>query len=434
MFLLPAAAHTEKDGSFTNTERLLQWHTKAVEPAGDCRSDLWFCYHLGRRIRDKLAASGEHRDRAVLDLTWDYPTHGPHEEPSASAVLAEINGWDAEGQALDGYGRLADDGSTRCGCWIYAGCYAGGVNQTARRRPGQERSGVAPGWGWAWPDNRRILSTTGPRPLPTGHRGRSASATSGGDAASGHWTGDDRPDFVADLAPDHQPDAHARGPAALGGCDPFIMQADGKGWLYAPDGLADGPLPTHYEPHESPVANRLYREQANPARRRFPHPANPSAGSGDHRDYPFVATTYRIAEHHTAGGMSRFQQRLSQLAREMFVEVHPELAALRGLEQGGWATVVTARSAIEARVLVTERMPALEVAGRRLLQVGLPYHWGHAGLAPGDAANDLFPIVVDPNVAIQEVKAATCDIVAGRRPRGPALRTFVETYRPGPGP
>ncbi len=433
VFLLPAAAHTEKDGSFTNTERLLQWHTKAVEPAGDCRSDLWFCYHLGRRIRDKLAASGEHRDRAVLDLTWDYPTHGPHEEPSASAVLAEINGWDAEGQALDGYGRLADDGSTRCGCWIYAGCYAGGVNQTARRRPGQERSGVAPGWGWAWPDNRRILynrASAAPDGSPWSERKRYV----WWDAASGHWTGDDRPDFVADLAPDHQPDAHARGPAALGGCDPFIMQADGKGWLYAPDGLADGPLPTHYEPHESPVANRLYREQANPARRRFPHPANPSAGSGDHRDYPFVATTYRIAEHHTAGGMSRFQQRLSQLAREMFVEVHPELAALRGLEQGGWATVVTARSAIEARVLVTERMPALEVAGRRLLQVGLPYHWGHAGLAPGDAANDLFAIVVDPNVAIQEVKAATCDIVAGRRPRGPALRTFVETYRPGPGP
>jgi formate dehydrogenase major subunit len=218
------------------------------------------------------------------------------------------------------------------------------------------------------------------------------------------------------------------------------MQADGKGWLYAPDGLADGPLPAHYEPHESPVANALYRQQANPARRTYPHPANPSGTSGENRSpdrsvaLPFVATTYRIAEHHTAGGMSRFQRRLSELAREMFVEVHPELAALRGLERGGWATIVTSRSAIEARVLVTERVAPLNLAGQRVHQVGLPYHWGHAGLAPGDAANDLFPIVVDPNVAIQEVKAATCDIVAGRRPRGAALRRFVESHRPAPVP
>ncbi len=439
VFLLPAAAHTEKDGSFTNTERLLQWHTKAVEPAGDCRSDLWFCYHLGRLIRQKLSASPLARDRPILDLTWDYPTEGPHQEPDAAAVLAEINGWDTEGRPLDGYGRLADDGSTACGCWIYAGCYAEGVNQTARRRPGHGPMHVAPEWGWAWPDNRRMLynrASADPDGRPWSERKRYV----WWDADARRWTGVDRPDFVADLAPDHVPDEDARGPAALGGCDPFILQADGKGWLYAPDGLADGPLPTHYEPHESPVANPLYRQQANPARRRYPPgagPANPSVEAGpDDEDaaYPFVATTYRIAEHHTAGGMSRFQRRLSELAREMFVEVHPDLAALRGLERGGWATVVTARSAIEARVLVTERMAPLTVAGRRLHQVGLPYHWGHAGLAPGDAANDLLPIVVDPNVTIQEVKAATCDIVAGRRPRGPALPRFVESHRPAPAP
>ncbi len=432
VFLLPAAAHTEKDGSFTNTERLLQWHTKAVEPAGDCRSDLWFCFHLGRILREKLAMSSERRDRSLLDLTWDYPTEGPLAEPSAAAVLAEINGCDADGRPLDGYGRLADDGSTSCGCWIYAGCYADGVNQTARRRPGQGPSGVAPDWGWAWPDNRRILynrASAAPDGTPWSQRKRYV----WWDGASGRWTGHDRPDFVVDREPDHVPAPHARGVAALGGCDPFLLQADGKGWLYAPDGLADGPLPAHYEPHESPVGNPLYRQRANPARRRFPHAANPSGpgdgpGAGDDRRYPFVTTTYRIAEHHTAGGMSRFQRRLSELAREMFVEVHPELAALRGLERGGWATIVTSRSAIEARVLVTERMAPLEVGGRRLHQVGLPYHWGHGGLAPGDAANDLFPIVVDPNVTIQEVKAATCDIVAGRRPRGAALRPFVESH------
>ncbi len=126
--------------------------------------------------------------------------------------------------------------------------------------------------------------------------------------------------------------------------------------------------------------------------------------------------------------MSRTLPYLSELQPEFFVEVSPELAAERKLEHGGWATVITARTAIEARVLVTERMKPVEVDGRRLHQVGVPYHWGARGLTTGDAANDLFPVVLDPNVQIQEVKAATCDIRPGRRPRGPALPKFVQRY------
>jgi len=102
----------------------------------------------------------------------------------------------------------------------------------------------------------------------------------------------------------------------------------------------------------------------------------------------------------------------------MFCEVSPELAAERSLVNGGWATVATERAAIEARVLVTDRMRPLRVDGRLVHQVGLPYHWGSRGLARGGSANDLFPIVLDPNVHIQEVKAATCDIRPGRSPRG----------------
>src|SRR5690606_3423656 len=128
VFFLPAAAHTEKDGTFTNTQRLLQWHHQAVQPRGDQRSDLWFYYHLGRRIRAKLAGSTAERDRPVLDLTWDYPVEGDTEEPSADAVLREINGYGPDGALLSSYTELADDGSTTCGCWIYCGCYADGVN------------------------------------------------------------------------------------------------------------------------------------------------------------------------------------------------------------------------------------------------------------------------------------------------------------------
>jgi formate dehydrogenase major subunit len=210
------------------------------------------------------------------------------------------------------------------------------------------------------------------------------------------------------------------------------MQADGKGWLFAPSGLTDGPLPTHYEPHESPVVNALYRRRANPARQVFDrgdNPSNPSAGDPGAEVFPYVLTTYRIAEHHTAGGMSRFLPYLAELAPEPFVEVSPELAAERGLTHNAWATIVTERTAIEARVMVTDRMVPLRVDGRLVHQVGLPYHWGANGLARGDSANDLLPLVLDSNVHISEFKAATCDVRPGRRPRGPALVRFVQGYR-----
>jgi formate dehydrogenase major subunit len=139
-------------------------------------------------------------------------------------------------------------------------------------------------------------------------------------------------------------------------------------------------------------------------------------------------TTYRLTEHHTAGGMSRTVRYLSELQPEMFCEVSPELAAERTLEHGGWATIVTARSAIEARVLVTDRIPSLDVGGRRIHQIGLPYHWGPNGYSTGDAANELAHLALDPNVHIQEVKAITCDIQPGRRPRGTARRALVESY------
>jgi formate dehydrogenase major subunit len=432
VFFLPAAAHTEKDGTFTNTQRLLQWHFKAVEPEGDCRSDLWFAYHLGRKIREKLADSTEERDRPVLDLTWVYPTQGELAEPSAEAVLREVNGWDAKGDALPDYTQLADDGSTACGCWIYCGCFKDEVNGPAKKVPGQEQSWVAPEWGWAWPMNRRILynrASADPAGKPWSERKRYV----WWDENEGKWTGEDVPDFKEDKPPDYEPPDDATGPDAIRGDHPFIMQADGQGWLFVPSGLVDGPLPTHYEPHESPFENALYGCRANPARQQFPRKLNEynPSGSAEGADaYPYVVTTYRLTEHHTAGGMSRTTSYLSELQPEFFCEVSPELAGERGLVHGDWATIVTARTAIEARVLVTERLAPLTVQGRQVHQVGLPYHWGFRGLSKGDSANDLISIALDPNVHIQEVKAASCDIRPGRRPRGAALPRFVEEHRP----
>ncbi len=430
VFFLPAASHVEKDGTFTNTQRMLQWHHKALDPPGDARSDLWFAYHLGKRIRARLATSDAERDHLLRSLTWDYPEVGDDAEPDAAAVLQEINGRGPDGALLSGFGELKPDGSTSCGCWIYSGCYAGGVNQTARRKPQREQSWVAPEWGWAWPANRRLLynrASADPGGRPWSEKKRYV----WWNEEAGEWTGHDVPDFEKTKSPDYIPPDGAVGPAALAGTDPFIMQRDGKGALFVPTGLKDGPLPAHYEPSESPVRNDVYKQDTSPASVLYPRDAATSEQLAPHAaTFPYIFTTYRLTEHHTAGGMSRTLSRLAELQPELFCEVSPELAAERGLENAGWATIISARAAIEARVLVTRRIRPLRLAdGVVVHQVGLPYHWGSEGMVTGDVVNDLLPFALDPNVLIQESKVATCDVRPGRRPRGPALVELVDSYR-----
>src|SRR5690348_14070705 len=358
-------------------------------------------------MRAKLANSALERDRPLLALTWDYPTVGETEDPDAEAILQEINGRGPDG-LVSKYQELKDDGSTTCGSWLHAGIYAGGVNQTDRRKPHTEQNWIAPEWGWAWPSNRRILynrASARPDGAPWSERKRYV----WWDADEGKWTsnGDD-PDFIPDKAPDYVPPEGATGTDALRGTAPFIAHPDGLGWLYAPSGLVDGPLPAHYEPHESPVTNAFYSVDANPTRQLVDeetNPYNPPGGA-----YPYVLTTYRLTEHHTAGGMSRTVPYLSELQPELFVEVSPELAAERGLEHAGWATIATARAAIEARVMITDRVRPLQIDGRVIHQVGLPYHWGRNGLVTGDTVNDLLSQVLDLNTHISEYKAATCDV------------------------
>jgi formate dehydrogenase major subunit len=431
VFFLPAASHLEKDGSFTNTQRLLQWHFRAVEPKEDCRSELWFYYQLGKMIQERLKDSEDAKDRPILELQWGYPTSGQIEEPSAEAVLQEINGFDDKGQALAAYKLLKADGSTSCGCWIYCGVYAGGQNMAARRVPHWEQAYVALQWAWAWPANRHLIYNRASAD-PDGKPWSDRKALVWWDEEQRKWTGYDTPDFDEQKPPDYVPKDGATGPDAIRGDAPFVMQADGLGWLYVPQGLVDGPLPTHYEPHESPFDNPLYSQRANPRRLEndlAEDPYNPVDGEPGAEVYPYVVTTYRLTEHHTAGGMTRFTPYLAELQPQMFVEVHPDLAKERGLEHGGWATIVTARSAIEARVMVTDRMAPVAIDGKVHHQVGLPYHWGQRGLTTGGAANDLSHMVLDPNEHIQEVKAFTCDIRPGRRPRGPKLTDFVAEVR-----
>jgi formate dehydrogenase major subunit len=431
VFFFPAAAHTEKDGTFTNTQRLLQWHRKAVEPPDECRSELWFAYHLGRLLKQRYSGSTDSKDRPIQDLVWDYPTVGEIAEPSAEAVLAEINGRTvADAKPVASFTELKDDGSTACGCWIYSGVYADGVNLADRRRPRLEQDWVAAEWGWAWPGNRRIMYNRASADLdgkPWSERKKYV----WWDEQKGQWAGSDIPDVIKDRRPDYRPADDAKGLDTIAGNDPFIIQSDGKGWLFAPTGLLDGPMPAHYEPQESPIENPLYGQQCNPARMQWRRTDNRYHGAHDDPRFPYVVTTYRLTEHHTAGGMSRWLTWLSELQPEMFCEVGPELAREKGLTNGDWATITTERAEIECRVLVTPRVPSLKVRGRVVHQIGLPYHWGRTGVVTGDGANELIAFVADPNVSIQESKALTANIEAGRRSQGRGLPTTGVFVRDG---
>ena len=436
MFFLPAANHTEKAGSFTQTQRMVQWRDQAVTPPDDARSDLQFMYELGCRVREKLAGSTDPRDRAILELTWDYRVD-EHGEIDAESVLAEINGRHLGGQRagepLSAFGEMRADGSTDGGCWIYAGVFADGINQARRRTPGAQQNEIAPDWGWAWPANRRILynrASADPQGRPWSERKKLV----WWDEETGRWTGQDVPDFPPTKRPDDPGDPAQGGAAALAGTDAFTMQADGRGWLFAPTGMVDGPLPTHYESPESTVPNPLYAQQSNPTRVTFRSKDNlssPGASGPGGEVYPYVFTTYRITEHHTAGGMSRFLPYLVELQPEMYCEVSPELAEEVGLEPYGWATVISARSAIEAKVLVTERMRPLRVGERTIHQIGMPFHFGQGteAIVQGDGANDLIGMNLDANTQIQNSKNNSCTIIPGRRPRGRAREELVESYR-----
>jgi formate dehydrogenase major subunit len=420
VFFLPAAMPGEKDGTLTNTSRLVQWHDHVLEAPGDSRSDLWFMYHLGKRLKALYADSKLARDMPIQDLTWDYPVEGAREEPSAQAVLKEINGYTvADRKPVEGYTALKDDGSTACGCWIYSGIFPADDKNLARSRrpdgPG-EHTGHQD-WAFAWPSNRRTLynrASADPAGKPWSERKKMI----WWDEAMGEWTGFDRPDCVKDMRPDYRPDwsRRPRGMDAVRGDAPFIMQADGLAMIFTPSKIKDGPLPTHYEPVESPVRNRLHENRPyNPAARIWAQPGNEVQAPGDPR-FPYVFTTYRLTEIHCGGIPSRIMPHTAELQPEAFVEISPELAAELGVEHLGWTVLSSLRGEIEVRALVTERMRPLKIRGRIVHEVGMPWVFGPKGYAHGEPANVLLAITGDPNTSIHSTKALTCNIRPGRMP------------------
>jgi formate dehydrogenase major subunit len=419
VFLFPACGTAEKEGTFTNTQRMLQYRNKAIEGPGDARSESWFMYHLGSRLKARGAKDPRPRNAGLNALTWNYPTEGENEEPIVEEVLKEINGFTvADRKQVAHIKDLKNDGSTACGAWIYCGVFP---EESRNRANERNPSGLlGQGWGFAWPNDCRILYNRASA-RPDGKPWSERKKLIWWDQGKQSWTGHDTPDYSVNTPPDAPADLrHGQGVQALGGAKPFTLHPDGVGWLYVPSGLKDGPLPTHYEPLESLIGNPLYKENNNPPVDKKERPDNRYADPiGDPR-FPYVLTTYRLTEHHTAGGMSRTLSHLAELQPELFTEVSPELAAEVGLDNGGWATISTPRAVLEARVLVTARMRPLWINGERVHQIGLPYHWGYRGHVKGDVVNDLLVISEEPNVRIMETKALVCNIIPGQRAKGKA--------------
>jgi formate dehydrogenase major subunit len=290
------------------------------------------------------------------------------------------------------------------------------VNHAANKKPATDRYHYGPDWGFAWPANRRILYNRAAAD-PEGHPWSERKALIWWDDMKREWTGYDNPDFIKNVPPDYRAPEESLGLQTISGDDPFLLNPDGKGWLFAPTGLLDGPLPTHYEPWESIIQNPLYGQQCNPVRLEYDRKDNQMARPFADPRFPYVITTYRLTEHHTSGAMSRWLSWLAELQPEMFCEISPELAQETGLCNGDWATISTARAEIEVRALVTERIKPLKMGRRVVHQIGLPYHWGNRGLVGGDSANELIAFGADPNSSIQESKATIGNIRPGRRDR-----------------
>jgi len=416
VFFLPATQVGEIDGTFTNTQRMLQFHHKAAEAPGDCRSDTWFSYELGKRLKKLYANSTLPRDEGWKNMTWDYEHENADErkkgEPSALKINKELNGFftDDPSRHCVGFAELKDDGSTTCASWIYSGMYPGPDKYLPDRRtpdpPG--KPGAQLQWGWAWPANRRIMYNRASADLE-GKPWSERKKWVWWDAEAKKWVGYDVPDYIVTKPPDDKPKPGAIGMDALPGTAPFIMRADGLGWLFAPAGMLDGPLPTHYEPVESPVKNQLYQQQASPVIKYWKDSGNPLAQPGDPK-FPYALTTYRLTEHYLAGGMSRWLPWLTELQPELFIEISPELAQEKGIKNLDWVKISSPRAQIKAKALVTKRMRPFKMGDKVVHQVGMPWHWGYEGLSTGDVVNELTSLVGDPNVSMHEGKAFVCNV------------------------
>ena len=408
VFRLPTTLFAETSGSFTNSGRVIQWRWKAADGPGDAKDDTEIMATLFLKLKEMYAKDGGAYSEPIQKLTWAYrqPT-----KPSPEELMMEFNGkaladvLDPKdptkvlvkaGEQLPSFAMLRDDGSTTCGNWIYCGVWSQAGNLSARR-DNADPSGLGQtlNWGFAWPVNRRILY----------NRASCDVAGKPWDAKrtvlkwlGDKWGGNDIPDMRPDAKPEE-------------GVMPFIMTGEGVGRLFSLGLMNEGPFPEHYEPFESPLdTNPMHpknpKARANPAARVF---KGDMEAFGTAKDFPYVATTYRLTEHfHYWTKQSKIN---AIMQPEQFVEIGEELAKEKGIAVGDRVKVRSNRGFIKAVAVVTKRIKALEVDGKKVHTIGIPIHYGFKGATkPGFITNTLTPFVGDANTQTPEYKAFLVNI------------------------
>ena len=402
---LPSTCFAEDEGALVNSGRWLQWHWAGATPPGEARADTWIMANIFLRVKKLYQQEGGTFPDPILNLTWNYKEEL---EPTPEELAREMNGRAlsdlmdptdptkvvlAAGKQLPSFAALRDDGSTMCGCWIFSGCWTEAGNMMARRDnsdPGD--TGTFLNWSFAWPLNRRILYNRASADM----QGKAWDPARKLIEWNGEkWTGFDVPDIGVTSKPDQ--------------VMPFIMTNEGVGRLFARGLMADGPFPTHMEPFESPVENVLNRKmRGNPAARVFPDDLAQMAATGD-KDFPFVATSYRLTEHFHY--WTKHNPVNAALQPEFFVEISEELAIQKGIRKGGQVRVWSKRGEVWAKAVVTKRIKPLTCDGKLVHIVGIPLHWGFMGAAKkGFGPNSLTPFVGDANIQTPEYKAFLVNI------------------------
>jgi formate dehydrogenase major subunit len=402
VFMLPVTTFAEEEGSITNSSRCLNWKWRAADPYFEARTDVDILADLFTRIRQLYQNEGGKGVEALLAVDWSYkdPLH-----PQPDELLRELNGRalvdlkDAEGkvvraagQQLASFGEMRDDGTTDGAMWIYTGAYGPNGNFSMRRdNSDPSRLGVYGNWGFSWPANRRIQynrASADPQGKPWSEAKKYMFWN------GERWTGPDVPDYVPTIPPER----------ATG---PFIMNQEGVSRLFARGFMAEGPFPVHYEPFESPVANPLYPKiRGNPVARVF---KGDMEVFGDAKEFPIVATTYRLVEHFHY--WTKAVHTNAVLQPEFFVEISEELAKEKGIRHGGWVRVWSHRGSVKGKAVVTKRLKPLQIDGRTVHTVGCPLNFGFVGEAKkASPINSLTPPVGDANAQTPEYKAFLVDI------------------------
>jgi formate dehydrogenase major subunit len=407
VYRMPSSLFAESEGSLVSSSRVLQWHWNASKPPGEALHDAEIIATLFQKIRALYEKDGGVFPDPIRDLTWN---HRDPLAPTAEELAKEFNGkalsdvFDPKdptkvlvkaGEQLAGFGQLRADGSTACGVWIFSGCWTQAGNQMARRDNTDTGLGNTPNWAWAWPDNRRILYNRASA-TPAGKAWDSTRKFTQWDGAK--WTGPDVPDIRLDATPEEN-------------VGPFIMNPEGVARFFAIDLMAEGPFPEHYEPFESPLdKNLLWPDNpvalTNPAARLFD---GDREQLGSNKEYPYVATTYRLTEHFAT--WTKHQRINAILQPEQFVEIGDKLAAAKGIVNGDRIKVRSKRGELIAKAVVTKRLRALMIDGKETHTIGIPNHWGFKGQTKnGYIMNVLTPVVGDANTHTPEFKAFLVDV------------------------